>query len=226
MLTVLFLTWLSILPIGSGIINCRIACRSCREKGEHPDMLEVYCAMCDECKERRREWLEGRPSLLRVENSEDYMTNYGQQDLQDDCPTTPVDEPCDSPQLLTQRVTTTTSTTTPTTTTTRKPCPPRPCITSTRSPCPGITCPIPMAIPICQMCPMPMTPSTESSSTTEPAVRALAGVSSATSGRLKSEGHSKYLQCVDTRTHSALSVEYQLHEDPDPNAARGSMVER
>ncbi|XP_069359111.1 uncharacterized protein [Maniola hyperantus] len=154
MLPILFFTWLAILPIRSGIINCRTACRHCRQQLEHPEMLEVYCAMCDECKERRRERSEGAPNLLRAGRNEDYLTNYGQQDSQDECLTTPVDESCEQPQFLSQTVPTTTSTTT-TTTTTRKPCTPRPCIKST-SPCQSIACPIPMAIPVCPMCPMQM----------------------------------------------------------------------
>ncbi|XP_045767004.1 uncharacterized protein LOC123868504 [Maniola jurtina] len=154
MLPILFFTWLVTLPIASGIINCRTACRHCREKLEHPEMLEVYCAMCDECNERRREWLGGPPNLLRVEKNEEYLTNDGQQDSQDECETTPIDESCEQPQLLTQTLTTTASTTT-TSTTTRKPCTPKPCTATI--PCQSIACPIPMAIPVCPMCPMQMT---------------------------------------------------------------------
>ena len=46
---------LVIIPSSSGYIDCRISCRRCHENTEHPAVLEVYCAMCEECKQRRRE---------------------------------------------------------------------------------------------------------------------------------------------------------------------------
>ncbi|XP_035445443.2 collagen alpha-3(IV) chain-like isoform X3 [Spodoptera frugiperda] len=45
----------SSLPPSAGYIDCRISCRRCHENTEHPSVLEVYCAMCEECKQRRRE---------------------------------------------------------------------------------------------------------------------------------------------------------------------------
>ncbi|KAF9413629.1 hypothetical protein HW555_008207 [Spodoptera exigua] len=54
------------LPPSTGYIDCRISCRRCHENTEHPSVLEVYCAMCEECKQRRRERLKGRPTSART----------------------------------------------------------------------------------------------------------------------------------------------------------------
>ncbi|XP_026734021.1 proline-rich receptor-like protein kinase PERK14 [Trichoplusia ni] len=51
----LVLSVLALLPLSAGYIDCRISCRRCHENTEHPSVLEVYCAMCEECKQRRRE---------------------------------------------------------------------------------------------------------------------------------------------------------------------------
>ncbi|CAD0201071.1 unnamed protein product [Chrysodeixis includens] len=59
------LTLVSLLPLSAAYIDCRISCRRCHENTEHPSVLEVYCAMCEECKQRRRERVQGRPSSLR-----------------------------------------------------------------------------------------------------------------------------------------------------------------
>lgn len=71
----------------------------------------------------------------------------------DDC-VPQAEEPCEEPSLLSQIVTTTSTTTT--TTTTQRPCSPKPhCMKPTRAPCYPMPCPaIPLAIPVCQMCPM------------------------------------------------------------------------
>lgn len=49
------------LPLSNSYIDCRISCRRCHENTEHPSVLEVYCAMCEECKQRRREKLISKP---------------------------------------------------------------------------------------------------------------------------------------------------------------------
>lgn len=70
----------------------------------------------------------------------------------DDC-VPQAEEPCEE-QLLSEIVTTTSTTTT--TTTTQRPCSPKPhCVKPTRAPCYPMPCPaVPLAIPVCQMCPM------------------------------------------------------------------------
>ncbi|XP_022830290.1 collagen alpha-1(VIII) chain-like [Spodoptera litura] len=54
------------LPPSTGYIDCRISCRRCHENTEHPSVLEVYCAMCEECKQRRRERMKGRTTSART----------------------------------------------------------------------------------------------------------------------------------------------------------------
>ncbi|XP_045536098.1 uncharacterized protein LOC106720863 isoform X2 [Papilio machaon] len=39
-----------------GTVSCRTACAQCTARTEHQALLEVYCAMCHECRERRRAW--------------------------------------------------------------------------------------------------------------------------------------------------------------------------
>ncbi|KAJ2943501.1 hypothetical protein O0L34_g16609 [Tuta absoluta] len=43
------------LTVTEGFIECRTACRKCMESTEDIDLLEVYCSMCKECRDKRRE---------------------------------------------------------------------------------------------------------------------------------------------------------------------------
>ncbi|KAG6454700.1 hypothetical protein O3G_MSEX008827 [Manduca sexta] len=52
------LVLLIIIPVTSGFVDCRTACRTCRELKAEQSLLEVHCAMCEECKQRRRERLQ------------------------------------------------------------------------------------------------------------------------------------------------------------------------
>ncbi|XP_047027228.1 cyclin-K-like [Helicoverpa zea] len=54
------------IPLSTGYIDCRISCRRCHENTEHPSVLEVYCAMCEECKQRRRERMANRTPSRRM----------------------------------------------------------------------------------------------------------------------------------------------------------------
>ncbi|XP_075979028.1 uncharacterized protein LOC142978451 [Anticarsia gemmatalis] len=49
-----------LLPVTTGVVDCRLACKRCQESKETPTVLEVYCAMCEECKQRRREKMAAR----------------------------------------------------------------------------------------------------------------------------------------------------------------------
>uniref|UniRef100_A0A2A4J5Q6 Uncharacterized protein n=1 Tax=Heliothis virescens TaxID=7102 RepID=A0A2A4J5Q6_HELVI len=60
------LTLLTMIPLSTGYIDCRISCRRCHEHTEHPSVLEVYCAMCEECKQRRRERMLSRTPSRRM----------------------------------------------------------------------------------------------------------------------------------------------------------------
>ncbi|XP_050351791.1 uncharacterized protein LOC126774348 [Nymphalis io] len=159
----------SMLPFSSAVINCRLACRHCREHNAHPNMLEVYCAMCDECKERQ--WLQGPPSLnLRNENDKRYSKNYDHEETQDDCSTTTTNDQCEETMLLANKITTSVMTTS----TTQRPCTPRAdCVETitTKAPCLTMSCPMvaPLAIPLCPMCPM-MAMSTVPRSSTVPSL--------------------------------------------------------
>lgn len=46
---------IAFLPQVSAFVDCRIACLRCKENKEHPLVLEVHCAMCNECKQRRND---------------------------------------------------------------------------------------------------------------------------------------------------------------------------
>ncbi|CAH2090691.1 unnamed protein product [Euphydryas editha] len=170
----------SILPFSFALINCRLACKRCRENIAYPEMLEVYCAMCNECRGRRRGWLQGKRNL-RTENEnqlnndelDGYLGNYlSINTRKDDCvPQT--EDLCEDQQLLSEKITTsstTTTTTTTTSTTTHRPCYPKPnCVKPTRAPCYSMPCPVvPLAMPVCPMCPMVGTGSIASSTSTVP----------------------------------------------------------
>ncbi|XP_063893004.1 AT-rich interactive domain-containing protein 2-like [Helicoverpa armigera] len=60
------LALLTMIPLSTGYIDCRISCRRCHENTEHPSVLEVYCAMCEECKQRRRERMANRTPSRRM----------------------------------------------------------------------------------------------------------------------------------------------------------------
>lgn len=53
---VIVLTMMQVVPT-STLIDCRTACSRCEEQDDTSELLEVYCSMCDECMERRQEWL-------------------------------------------------------------------------------------------------------------------------------------------------------------------------
>ncbi|XP_075979030.1 uncharacterized protein LOC142978452 isoform X2 [Anticarsia gemmatalis] len=55
-------------PLTTGYVSCRLACRRCDQHKYHPSILEIYCAMCDECRQRRQEM--ARHNLKIGENSE------------------------------------------------------------------------------------------------------------------------------------------------------------
>ncbi|RVE42574.1 hypothetical protein evm_012771 [Chilo suppressalis] len=119
-----------------------IACRRCRENREHAILLEVHCAMCRECKLRRKEKQQlqssyassfsvlpisprGRPRLVQERADQNQLLSVSQKpseeyvEYPEGCPTPPPCEYDDDSltQPLTSRITT------PTTTTTQKPCP-------------------------------------------------------------------------------------------------------
>lgn len=81
LLVVVGLCWL--LQLGSSNIDCRTSCRRCRENLEDPELLEVYCAMCDECKERRREWVQGGPNIRLRKDEQDESEQYDHQEQQE-----------------------------------------------------------------------------------------------------------------------------------------------
>ncbi|CAH2039128.1 unnamed protein product, partial [Iphiclides podalirius] len=111
----------------NGTVNCPIACRRCRAGEDHSALLEVYCAMCEECRGRRRQMVD--------EGINDARHRASKEDYEADCPAPP---PCDTDvedaivPLKTTVATTTTETTTTTTTTTTTPS------TTTRRPCPPV----------------------------------------------------------------------------------------
>ncbi|KAJ2943502.1 hypothetical protein O0L34_g16611 [Tuta absoluta] len=48
------------LTISKGLLDCRTACRKCKEGTEDIEFLDVYCSMCKECRDKRRELLARR----------------------------------------------------------------------------------------------------------------------------------------------------------------------
>ncbi|CAH0730100.1 unnamed protein product, partial [Brenthis ino] len=151
MLSALIFAMLCIIP-SSAIINCRIACVRCTKSNDHPEILEVYCAMCDECKERRREWLRNADRNLQAEN-EKHLSNK-EQYLDEDCIPQVSEEPCDpSPKPLHQVITTSTEKTTTSTTTTRRPCTPKPHC-KPKPACVSMPCIPAFPMSLCNMCPM------------------------------------------------------------------------
>ncbi|XP_013172302.1 PREDICTED: uncharacterized protein LOC106121265 isoform X2 [Papilio xuthus] len=51
-----------------GTVSCRTACAQCAARTEHQALLEVYCAMCHECRERRRAWRHFAPRRRKSPN--------------------------------------------------------------------------------------------------------------------------------------------------------------
>lgn len=49
-------------------LTCKIACKSCSGKNYVPELLEVYCDMCKECKMRRREQMKHNLDRNKADN--------------------------------------------------------------------------------------------------------------------------------------------------------------
>ncbi|CAH4033010.1 unnamed protein product [Pieris brassicae] len=112
----LALAFLSLIPNSAAVVDCRVACRRCREKTDLPEMVEVYCAMCTECKERRIERIQATSGLTTKDDC------YPMQEIAD-CPEQSCEDLEQTQKLPLKKIVTSTTSTT----TTRRPCITTPC---------------------------------------------------------------------------------------------------
>lgn len=83
----LVVTWLALALVPAavaGFVNCQTSCKRCQENSNEPEVVELYCSMCEECREKRRERLARRgllghgpghhvPAVGRYKDSEDIL---------------------------------------------------------------------------------------------------------------------------------------------------------
>lgn len=47
---------IAMLPTSMAFVNCKLACQHCyKDLGDEPPVVEIYCAMCQECKQKHEE---------------------------------------------------------------------------------------------------------------------------------------------------------------------------
>ncbi|XP_068618537.1 proteoglycan 4-like [Battus philenor] len=161
---------LGVMEVAGGPVDCRTACAKCSGDGEQLTLQEVYCGMCHECRERRRDWVRARrrPPRRRAATLSEREFSYEEFE---ECPTPPPCTDADEPEQLKSTASSTTTTTTTTTTTpsttTKKQCPEVPdCRPRKKRPRP---CCIPMCpYPTHPFCPTEITPQKMTATLTTP----------------------------------------------------------
>ncbi|KPI97130.1 hypothetical protein RR46_09037 [Papilio xuthus] len=80
-----------------GTVSCRTACAQCAARTEHQALLEVYCAMCHECRERRRAWRHFAPRRRKSPNLKPNHRANSADEFPDESPDGPPGGPPEGP---------------------------------------------------------------------------------------------------------------------------------